>query len=311
MPSSVSGSDLNGDLVTPSTSSTTTQQGVVGTLSTDSSSVSTTNSNRLLDDIPEQKMTTESTISTQDEKMSVDNPNVELTTAKPLPIIIENEVQGKEQVVDDSMVNNVSGAEEMKVQDDDAKDISEETGLNEQQINTLVTKVPTTLINETPTLADFIADTVADFLEKSEEVIPDEISIKIQTKPNEVPEIAIEPNEEDESDFKAIVKLPGENEESVEFVADIPTTSDTKINREEFADTVSHNFDEAFTNLHKTTVTNEISTSTAASTTSDPTLADSTTKRVVTTQENLSTKNLEKETEGPPIIIDQPRSSIP
>merc|ERR1712072_155489 len=119
-------------------------------------------------------MTTESTISTQDEKMSVDNPNVELTTAKPLPIIIENEVQGKEQVVDDSMVNNVSSAEEMKVQDDDAKDISEETGLNEQQINTLVTKVPTTLINETPTLADFIADTVADFLEKSEEEIPDE-----------------------------------------------------------------------------------------------------------------------------------------
>ena len=196
--SSVSGSDLNGDLVTPSstsrsrTTTTTTQQGVVGTLSSDSSSVSTTNSNRLLDDIPEQKMTIESTttISTQkddDEKMSVDNPNVDLilTTAKPLPImLIENdEVQGKEQ----GLVNNVSDTEEMRVEDDDdAKDISEETGLNEQQINTLVTKVPTTMINETPTLADFIADTVADFLEKSEE-IPDEISIKIQTKPNEVP----------------------------------------------------------------------------------------------------------------------------
>merc|ERR1712223_543030 len=111
----------------------------------------------------------------------------------------------------------------MKVQDDDAKDISEETGLNEQQINTLVTKVPTTLINETPTLADFIADTVADFLQKSEEEIPDEISIKIQTKPNEVPEIAIEPNEDDVSDVKATIKLPGENEESVEFMANIPT----------------------------------------------------------------------------------------
>ena len=304
--SSVSGSDLNRDLVNPSstsssrTTTTTTQQGVVGTLSSDSSSVSTTNSNRLLDDIPEQKMTIESTttISTQkdddDEKMSVDNPNVELilTTAKPLPImLIENdEVQGKEQ----APVNNVSDTEEMRVEDDDdAKDISEETGLNEQQINTLVTKVPTTMINETPTLADFIADTVADFLEKSEEEIPDEISIKIQTKPNEVPEIAIEPNEDDVSDVKATIKLPGENEESVEFMANIPITSDTKINREDFADTIFHYFDEAFTDLHKTTMP----TTTIASTTSDPVSEIQ--------EENLSTKNLEKETEGPPIIIDQ------
>ena len=109
-------------------------------------------------------------------------------------------------------------------------------------------------INETPTLADLIADTVADFLEKSEEEIPDEISIKIQTKPNEVPEIAIEPNEDDVSDVKATIKLPGENEESVEFMANIRITSDTKINREDFADTIFHNFDEAFTDLHKTTM---------------------------------------------------------
>lgn len=98
--------------------------------------------------------------------------------------------------------------------------------------------------DEEVSIANIISKTVDAYIEESQEPNPDDLVVKIETKPNiETPEIQIEP--ESDKTIKATVKLPGETEQSVEFQVPIPApNSMSPIDVEDLAETITNNFDQ-------------------------------------------------------------------
>ena len=123
-------------------------------------------------------------------------------------------------------------------------------------------------------IAKIIANTVSDFLQESREEIPEEILVHLETETDlDVPEIEIGHNEDDGT-FTTTVKLPGDQQQSIEFSVPVPKSSDKQsVNVDALSEVISATFDNLLATSTTPKVPSSITTSKTPSSTT-PSLSD-------------------------------------
>ena len=123
-------------------------------------------------------------------------------------------------------------------------------------------------------IAKIIANTVSDFLQESREEIPEEILVYLETETDlDVPEIEIGHNEDDGT-FTTTVKLPGDQQQSIEFSVPVPKSSDKQsVDVDALSEVISVTFDNLLATSTTPKVPSSITTSKTPSSTT-PSLSD-------------------------------------